>query len=304
VKAKKIISCIALTFCCIVISFAQLKSEEINLNNGVIQLPGTLSYTSEKSPLIIWVHGSGGVDRNGSPANYIQQFRKAVNQENIAFFSYDKRTTNPKNAAFLNDILIEDFVSDIKVVISHFKNDARFTSIILIGHSQGSLLAMIASKNADKYISLAGAGETIDKTIVRQITNQSKELGILTENYFKELKETGEIKEIDPNLLSLFSPQNQPFFSSWVALNPIDEIKKVSIPTLIIQGDKDIQVLISDAENLSKAKPDAQFVIIKNMNHVLKIIENEEDNLKSYMTDSFPISETLIKEISHFIFKK
>ena len=163
---------------------------------------------------------------------------------------------------------------------------------------------MMASKNVDAYISLAGAGETIDKIIIRQITNQNASLGEITAQHFKELKETGSIKEINPNLISLFAPQNQAFFSSWVALNPIDEIKKVRIPTLIIQGDKDIQVLISDAENLSKAKPDAQFVIIKNMNHVLKTIEKDEDNLKSYMTDSFPISEVLINEITNFILKK
>jgi pimeloyl-ACP methyl ester carboxylesterase len=300
----KVILYIAITVFTAITAFAQIKTEEINLNNGVIQLPGTLTYTSEKSPLIIWVHGSGGVDRNGSPANYIQQFRKAVNQENIAFFSYDKRTANPKNAAFLNDILIEDFVSDIEVVISHFKNDARFNSIILIGHSQGSLLAMMASKNVDAYISLAGAGETIDKTIIRQITNQNASLGEITAQHFKELKETGSIKEVNPNLISLFAPQNQAFFSSWVGLNPIDEIKKVRIPILIIQGDKDIQVLISDAENLSKATPDAQLVIVKNMNHVLKTIEKEEDNISSYMSDNFPISEEFIKVITHFVFKK
>jgi uncharacterized protein len=300
----KVILYTAITVFTAISAFAQIKTEEINLNNGVIQLPGTLTYTSEKSPLIIWVHGSGGVDRNGSPANYIQQFRKAVNQENIAFFSYDKRTANPKNAAFLNDILIEDFVSDVEVVISHFKNDARFSSIILIGHSQGSLLAMMASKNVDAYISLAGAGETIDKIIIRQITNQNASLGEITAQHFRELKETGSIKEVNPNLISLFASQNQAFFSSWVALNPIDEIKKVRIPTLIIQGDKDIQVLISDAENLSKAAPDAQFVIIKNMNHVLKTIEKEEDNISSYMSDNFPISEEFIKVITKFVFKK
>lgn len=300
----KIITYIALAICCMATSFAQVKSEEINLNNGVIQLPGTLSYTSEKSPLIIWAHGSGGVDRHGNQPNYIQQFRKAINQENIAFFSYDKRTANPKNAAFLNDILMEDFVSDLEIVISKFKKDERFSSIILIGHSQGSLLAMLAAKNVDKFISLAGAGETIDKTLVRQITNQDENFGKLTEKYLKELKETGSIKEVDPNLMSLFAPQNQTFLSSWIELNPIDEVKKVTIPTLIIQGDKDLQVQILDAENLHKAKPGATFVIVKNMNHVLKTIEKEEDNLKSYMTDNFPISETLIKEIKHFILKK
>jgi hypothetical protein len=300
----RIILYIAIFLITAISSFAQVTSEEINLNNGVIQLPGTLSFTSEKSPLLIWIHGSGGVDRDGNPAKYIQQFREAINKENLAFFSYDKRTANPKNAAFLKDILIDDFVSDIEVVIAHFKNDTRFTSIILVGHSQGSLLAMMASKNVDKYISVAGAGETIDKTIIRQISNQSEEFGKLTANYFLELKETGKIKEVNPNLLSLFAPQNQQFLSSWVELNPIDEIKKVTIPTLIIQGNKDIQVQIADAENLSKAKPDAQFVIIKNLNHVLKTIEKDEDNLKSYMSDSYPISEEFIKVIRDFVLKK
>ena len=126
----------------------------------------------------------------------------------------------------------------------------------------------------------------------------------MTAQHFKELKETGSIKEVNPNLLSLFAPQNLLFLSSWMALNPVDEIKKVTIPTLIIQGDKDIQVLISDAENLSKAKPDAQFVIVKNMNHVLKTIEKDEDNLTSYMSDNCPISEEFIKVITNFVLQK
>lgn len=300
----RIICYVSIFILSVVTSFAQLKTEEVNLNNGVIQLPGTLSYPTEKSPLLIWVHGSGGVDRDGNPAKYIRQFREAVNNQNLAFFSYDKRTANPKNAAFLNDVLIDDFVSDVEVVISHFKNDARFSSIILVGHSQGSLLAMLASKNADKYISVAGAGETIDKTIIRQITNQNAAFGAMTAQHFKELKETGSIKEVNPNLVSLFAPQNLLFISSWMAVNPVDEIKKVNIPTLIIQGDKDIQVLISDAENLSKAKPDAQFAIVKNMNHVLKTIEKDEDNLASYMSDNFSISEEFIKVITNFVLHK
>ncbi|PQJ74203.1 alpha/beta hydrolase family protein [Polaribacter gangjinensis] len=300
----RIICYVTIFILSVVTSFAQLKTEEVNLNNGVIQLPGTLSYTVEKSPLLIWVHGSGGVDRDGNPAKYIQQFREAVNKQNLAFFSYDKRTANPKNAAFLNDVLIDDFVSDIEVVISHFKNDVRFSSIILVGHSQGSLLAMMASKNVDKYISVAGAGETIDKTIIRQITNQNAAFGEMTAQHFKELKETGSIKEVNPNFVSLFAPQNLLFISSWMALNPVDEIKKVSIPTLIIQGDKDIQVLISDAENLSKAKPDAQFAFVKNMNHVLKTIEKDEDNLASYMSDNFSISKEFIKVITNFVLQK
>ncbi|MFY9243260.1 MAG: alpha/beta hydrolase [Polaribacter sp.] len=299
----RIISYLIITIFSITISLAQVKTEEILINNQAIQLPGTLTFSDKKSPLIIWVHGSGGVDRNGNTPQYIRQFREAVNKENISFFSYDKRTANPKNAPFLNDVLIADFIFDAQEVVNHFKDDERFSEIILAGHSQGSLFAMMALDNVDKYISIAGAGETIDKTIIRQVTSQNSDFGKLTEKYFKELKETGEIKEVDPNLMSLFAPQNQPFLASWVALNPIDEIKKVTIPTLLINGDKDFQVQIEDAENLKNAKPDSELVIIKNMNHVLKNIEKEEDNMKSYMSADFPISKQLIQTIVEFVKK-
>jgi pimeloyl-ACP methyl ester carboxylesterase len=301
----RIISYIIITVFTIAASLAQVTSEEVIIHNQAIQLPGTLTYSEEISPLIIWVHGSGGVNRNGNQPLYIKQFRESINTEKIAFFSYDKRTSNPSNSVFLKEdgVYINDFVSDVEEVVNHFKNDKRFSQIILAGHSQGSLIAMMALENVDKYISIAGAGEIIDKTLIRQITAQSPIFGKLTENYLKELKETGEIKEVDPNLASLFAKPNQPFLTSWIALNPLEEIKKAKIPTLIINGDKDFQVQIADAENLKKAKPDAKLVIIKNMNHVLKNIEKDEDNLASYSSPDFPISKQLIQTIVEFVKK-
>ena len=284
-------------------SFAQIQTEEITINNQAIQLPGTLTFSQENQPLVIWVHGSGGVDRNGNQPQYIQQFREAINKNDIAFFSYDKRTANPNNVKFIQQdgIFITDFVNDVKEVVNHFKKDNRFSEIILAGHSQGSLIAMLALENVDKYISIAGTGETIDKTLVRQVTAQSAEFGKLTEKYLKELKETDEIKEVNPNLLSLFAPQNQPFLSSWITLDPTKEIQNVTIPTLLINGDKDLQVQVSDAEKLKKAKPDADLVIIKNMNHPLKDIQKDEDNMKSYMSAEYPISKELITVVTNFI---
>ena len=301
----RILTYLSISIFSIAVSLAQVKSEEITINNMAIQLPGTLSYASEKSPLIIWVHGSGGVDRNGNQPQYIKQFRDEINKNNIAFFSYDKRTANPQNAQFLQEdgVLIADFVSDLKEVVNHFKDDKRFTEIILAAHSQGSLIAMMALNNVDKYISIAGAGETIDKTLIRQITAQNAEFGKLTATYLNELIETGEIKEVDPNLMSLFAKPNQPFLTSWVELNPLEEIKNVNVPALIINGDKDLQVQVLDAEALKSAKPDSELIIIKNMNHVLKNIEKDEDNLKSYMSADFSISEALIKTIVEFIHK-
>lgn len=286
-------------------SFSQVKSEEIVIHNQTIELPGTLTFSKEKTPLIIWVHGSGGVDRNGNQPKYIQQFREAINKENISFFSYDKRTANPKNISFIKEdgVFFNDFVNDVKEVVNHFKNDDRFTELILAGHSQGSLIAMLALDNVDKYISIAGAGETIDKTLIRQLTAQNPDFAKVATAHFKELKETGEIKDVNPFLMSIFAKQNQPFWASWIELDPTEEIKKVKLPTLILNGDKDLQVLITDAENLKAAKPNAEFVIIKNMNHILKDIQKDEDNFASYSNPDFAISNQLIKTIVSFVKK-
>jgi hypothetical protein len=288
-------------------SLAQVKSEEININNQAIQLPGTLTYPAKNIPLLIWVHGSGPVDRNGNQpaqnvkANYIKQFRDAVNKENIAFFSYDKRTANNKNREFLKDTQAKDFAFDAEEVVNHFKKDKRFSDIILVGHSQGSLIAMMALDKVDKYISIAGAGETVDKTIVKQLTAQSADFGKIAASHFKELKETGKVENVNPNLISIFAKPNQSFWASWMQLDPIKEIKNIKIPVLIINGDKDIQVKIENANALHAANKTSELVIIKNMNHVLKDIQKEEDNIKSYYSDEYPISIELIQTILEFV---
>jgi pimeloyl-ACP methyl ester carboxylesterase len=289
--------------------FAQIQSEEITVHNKEIELPGTLTYSKENTPLIIWVHGSGPVDRNGNqPAqnvnsNYIQQFRVAINTKNIAFFSYDKRTANKENSAFFKDTKIMDFALDAQAVVDHFKNKKIFSEIILIGHSQGSLVAMLASKNIDKYISLAGAGETIDKTMIRQISKNNPTLGAAAKQQFDTLRVKEKIEVIHPFLISVFAKPKQSFWYSWMLLNPLEEIKKLSMPVLIINGDKDLQVQIKDAEALHAANSKSKLVIIKNMNHVLKDIQKEEDNLSSYYSGAFPISEKLIETIGSFVKK-
>ena len=305
----RFITYLAITFFGTFISLAQVKSEEILIKNGAIELPGTLTFTEENSPLIIWVHGSGPVDRNGNQpaqnvkANYIKQFRDSINKKDIAFYSYDKRTANKNNSKLLANTKITDFAVDVEKVITYFKNEKHFSKIILVGHSQGSLIAMMAAKEVDKYISIAGAGEQIDETIIKQITKNNAPLGIAARKQFDTLRVKGKIKTVHPFLMSIFGKPNQPFLYDWMQLNPKTEIKKLTIPILIINGDKDIQVSIEDAKMLHAANTDSKLVIIENMNHVLKDIQKEEDNLKSYYSSEYQISDKLIKTISLFIKK-
>jgi len=287
------------------------RAKEILVMNDSIKLPGTLTYNPDliEQPLVIFVPGSGNPDRNGNQAqfgvnaNYIKSLSYALNMKDIAFFRYDKRNVTASNTKhILKSYEFNDLVNDVKAIISTFKNNKRYTSINLIGHSQGSLVAMMAAlKGVDKYISLAGLGESVDKTIIRQYNAQSPELAKLVEAHITELTSSGTIKEINPMLMGLFAKPNHQFLISYLKLDPTKEIQKLNIPVLIINGTKDIQVEIKDAENLHKANPNSKLVIIDNMNHVLKTIEKDEDNMASYMSPDFNLSEELVAVIETFI---
>jgi fermentation-respiration switch protein FrsA (DUF1100 family) len=89
---------------------------------------------------------------------------------------------------------------------------------------------------------------------------------------------------------------------SWMQYDPQKEISKLDIPVLIINGDKDIQVQVSEAEKLKTAKQDAYYKIISNMNHIFKEIKGGMiENQKSYNDESIPVMPELIDVISTFI---
>lgn len=306
---------IVLMFMISLVSFSQTEiiSEEILLKNDSIALPGTLTYNNvlKNQPLAIFIHGSGGVDQNGNQgpqyqANYIKQLSEALNKEDIAFYRYDKRSSNRANAKFLiQGVVFQDLIDDLKLAIQKFKDDSRFSSIILIGHSQGSLIGMLASKeHVDKYISLAGPSESFDTTLVNQIRIQNGEaLANILKQHFDELKSTGDIATLNPNFVGLFNPINKKFFKSYISYLPTEEIKNVTIPTLIINGTMDFQIFEKDAKALHEAKPDAEYIIIENLNHALKTVKTKEENDASYKTPDFPLSKELVNAITEFIKK-
>ena len=297
-------------------SYAQstITSESIALKNDSILLPGALTYnkTLSQQPLVIFVHGSGNVDRNGNQAgvniraNYIKQLADSLNTRGIAFYRYDKRTATPANMKhLLKGTNLDSFVDDVAIAVNKFKNDTRFSSITLIGHSQGSTVAMLAAQNneVNKYVSLAGLSRKFEDFIIDEFTKASEEFGAIAARHFKELHATGSIKEVHPQLAHIFPKQNIPFLLNWMQYDPSLEIQKLNIPILLINGTKDIQVFPMDAEKLHKANPNSTLVIIKDMNHVLKTILKDEDNQKSYFSPDYPLSNVLINALTTFIKK-
>ena len=121
--------------------------------------------------------------------------------------------------------------------------------------------------------------------------------------YLDTLLQGKRIQKPNPYLFSLFRPSVQPYMISWVKHNPAALLKKLHGKVMIIQGQKDIQVKVEDAALLHKARPSATYLLIEDMNHVLKLIASSSkiDNAKSYSDPTLPISTTLVQGVTHFI---
>ncbi len=62
-----------------------------------------------------------------------------------------------------------------------------------------------------------------------------------------------DIAKMPPALASLFNPAVQPFLISSFALDPAELAAKTKLPILILQGKRDMQVSVADAERLEQS---------------------------------------------------
>ncbi|KOP38572.1 alpha/beta hydrolase [Flavobacterium sp. WLB] len=283
----------------------------LKINNDHIFGTLTVPDGIKKCPVALIIAGSGPTDRDGNNSmmknNSLKMLAEELAKNGIASLRFDKRGIgeSKKSAVAESSLVFENYTEDVKSWINYLKQDKRFTQLTVIGHSEGSLIGMIASAKANKFVSIAGAGESADKLIKTQIASKSnKQIEDMTFPIIDSLKAGNKVNKVDPLLNSLFRASIQPYLISWFKYDPQTEIKKLTIPVLIIQGNNDLQVSVKDAENLSKAKPNSELVIVDKMNHIMKIIDGDQKaNMESYNNETLPISETLVHKIVFFIKK-
>lgn len=257
--------------------------------------------------LVIFIQGSGQTNRdgnqNGMQSDYAKKIAYELAAHNIASFRFDKRSIK---AAELNldNISFDDFVSDVKDILTYFRAKDSYNNLVIAGHSQGSLVGMLAAKdNADGFISLAGPGKSIDHILVDQLSAQLPQLKEELETSMSEIKKNGSTTEYPKIFENIFHPSNQPFLASWMKYDPSKEIKKLKMPTLIINGTRDLQVNEQQAEILHDAAAGSKLVLLKDMNHVFREIKEEEknQNFASYANPQKPLHPELIPVLINFI---
>lgn len=290
---------------------SKFKEEEVAVNVNGGTLKGTIMLPDNKTqftPIAIIIAGSGPVDRNGNSAmaesNIYKLLAEALAAKGIATLRYDKREVGASNDFKMKeaDLRFDNYVQDAKKIISFLHDNKGYQNVYVIGHSEGSLIGMLAAETAkiDGYISIAGAGENIANTLERQLNNDPK-----TNNIIEQLKKGKQVTEVPDQLNAILRPSVQPYLISWMKYEPAKEIKKLKVPILLLQGTTDIQVQEKDAELLKAAAPAATLNIIKGMNHVLRDAPEERSaNMDTYNKPSLPLNEELVSQIVGFMSAK
>lgn len=264
-------------------------------------------------PVAILIAGSGATDKNGNTFagenNSLKMLAEGLATQGVATIRYDKRGVGD-NAALVKkeeDLLFTSYAKDVESIVKAVKEDARFSEVHLIGHSEGSLVGMVAatSTNVNSIISIAGAGRPIDELLTEQLSAQlPADMLQTSKTILASLKKGELVTDVPESLYSLFRPSVQPYMISWLQHNPAEIVKTLEEPVLIIQGKNDLQIQVTDAEKLAAADADAEVMYFDKMNHVLKEAPTDrEGNLATYTDPKLPLADGLVDSIYSFISK-
>jgi len=276
------------------------------------QLHGSLLLPQSDMPLpvALLIAGSGPTDRNGNnPMGHndsLKRLAQSLAREGIASLRYDKRGVGESLALAPDEraLSVEAYVADATAWIEKLQEDPRFAAVVLIGHSEGALIASLAASRQPvaALITLAGSGRPIDEVLREQLQGRLPPALLATSYYLIDQLSAGRPHQPVPEALEvLFRPSVQPYLISLFQQDPAKAFAKATAPALIIQGTHDMQVGVKDAQMLQRSRPDAELALIAGMNHVLRIVPaTPQQQLASYNEPERPIARALTERIKQF----
>jgi len=257
------------------------RDEDVTYENKIqnVTLAATFTVPQGKGPFsaVVLITGSGPQDRDETllghkPFLILSDY---LTRHGIAVLRADDRGT-AKSTGDFKTATTADFATDTEAGIAYLKTRPEVDphKIGLIGHSEGAVIApMIAARNPDVafIVMMAGSGVSGDQVLVAQreaiavaggtkpeeaakYAAKEKEMLALIEAekvptekddaaLEKELREkmAGDVPESQIGLqIKLLT---SPWFRYFLTYDPASALRKVTCPVLVLNGEKDKQVL-------------------------------------------------------------
>ena len=293
---------------------ATVLQRPISLDTGTGELYGSLLLPKSDTPVpvVLIISGSGPTDRDGNNPDggrndSLKRLAWVLAKHNVASVRYDKRGVAASLAATPDErnLTLDAYVADAVAWGQKLKADPRFGNLILLGHSEGALIASLAAPTVDAaaVISVSGSARPIDQVLRQQLSYRLPPPLVLRSNQLLDSLKAGHVDDdVPPQLQVIFRPSVQPYLITLFRQDPAAAFARLKMPALIIQGSNDIQVGVGDAQMLKAAKPDAELALIEGMNHVMRIVPNDiKRQMASYKDPQLPLAAELGAHILSFI---
>ncbi len=288
-------------------------AEEVSISVDGKSLHGELNVAAkDPSQAVFIISGSGLTDRDGNTLgapgknNSLKFLADLLNKSDFTTLRVDKRGVGASAGAAPkeSDLRFGTYVDDARHWI-RFLQDRKYSQIVLVGHSEGALVATLAASapSVTGLVCIAGAGRPAPDILREQLKPKlSKELYAQADTTISSLTE-GKTVEYYPLLLhSLFRRSLQPYLISWFQIDPAESLSEVRVPVLIVQGTTDLQISLRDAELLHAKAKGSQMIVIEGMNHVLKEVQGDlAAQTPSYFQPDLPLHKDLGPEIADFL---
>jgi uncharacterized protein len=285
------------------------SADESKIRIGAIDGVLTIPPDVERPPVALLIAGSGSTDHDGNgpqikPAT-LKKLSEQLVAHKIATLRYDKRGAGGWKPEFgrPEDFRFKDYVDDATALANYLRNSGKFSRVVLAGHSEGGLVAILTARrvSVDRLVLLATAARKQGDLLKAQLERQQLPPDVM-QPIAKAIDAimAGQIVDPPPPGLAI-PPSMQPGIASAFTEDPIDPLKRIDQPTLIVGGGRDRQVARLDFIALSTASPLAKTLWLPQMNHVLNDVGDDADDLAAYNQSDRALDTALVDAVADFI---
>ena len=209
-----------------------------------------------------------------------------------------------------NAVTIDDYVADVGAWIGVIRKETGVSCVWLLGHSEGGLVVLAAAQKLPDICGLvlvSTAGRQLGEVLRTQLRANPANAPILAQAMAAigslEAGKRVDVAGMHPALMPLFAPQVQGFLINALSYDPAKLIAAVAKPVLIVQGRRDMQVGVADAERLKEAAPKAELALLPDVNHVLKTVASDDPraDAATYTDPSLPLAPGVAGAIATFV---
>jgi dienelactone hydrolase len=265
------------------------SSEEVTVPNGDVRLAGTLTLPKKGKalyPAAIIITGSGGQDRDGAIGifNLYKLIAEQLSSAGIAALRLDDRGIGKSTAPQGRATSYLDLVGDSRAAFDYLyqRSEIDRKKIAFIGHSEGSDTALIIAADDSRVAAialLAGSSRTIGRIVLEQTLYQialqdtidpsdRSKMPAVALNIMKLVEEA---KSSPPP--GSAGTDKYSYFREHAANDPLAIARRVRCPVLILNGERDTQVLPYHALELAQAlteggNKEVRLRILPNLTHI------------------------------------